>query len=46
MSMKLPTHGFKWMNDKELTIWEKYPCILEVDLDILKSYMIYITIIH
>ena len=33
MSMKLPTHGFKWMNDKELTIWEKYPCILEVDLE-------------
>ena len=33
MSMKLPTHGFKWMNDKELNIWEKYPCILEVDLE-------------
>ena len=33
MSMKLPTHGFKWMNDKELSIWEKYPCILEVDLE-------------
>ena len=33
MSMKLPTHGFKWMNDKELTAWRKYPCILEVDLE-------------
>ena len=33
MSMKLPTHGFKWMNDKELTAWRKIPCILEVDLE-------------
>ena len=33
MSMKLPTHGFKWMNDKELSVWEKIPCILEVDLE-------------
>ena len=33
MSMKLPTHGFKWMNDKELTTWKKYPCIVEVDLE-------------
>ena len=32
MSMKLPTHGFEWMNDIELRTWEKYPCILEVDL--------------
>ena len=32
MSMKLPTHGFKWMNKYELNDWEKYPCILEVDL--------------
>ena len=31
MSMKLPTHGFKWMNKYELNLWEKYPCILEVD---------------
>ena len=23
MSMKLPTSGFKWMNDKELNLWEK-----------------------
>ena len=37
MSMKLPTHGFKWMNDKELTTWRKYPCILEVDLEYLKE---------
>ena len=33
MSMKLPTHGFKWMNDKELCVWRKIPCILEVDLE-------------
>ena len=33
MSMKLPTHGFKWMNKYELNLWEKYPCILEVDLE-------------
>ena len=33
MSMKLPTHGFKWMNDRELTTWRKFPCILEVDLE-------------
>ena len=24
MSMKLPTSGFRWMNDKELSVWEKY----------------------
>ena len=33
MSMKLPTHGFKWMSNKKLTVWSKYPCILEVDLE-------------
>ena len=41
MSMKLPTHGFKWLTSGEmeklydnqiLQIWEKNPCILEVDL--------------
>ena len=41
MSMKLPTHGFKWLTSGEmeklydnqvLQIWEKTPCILEVDL--------------
>ena len=32
MSMKLPTHGFKWMNKRELNVWEKVPSILEVDL--------------
>ena len=46
MSMKLPTHGFKWMNDKELTIWENTLVFLKLILNILKSYMIYITIIH
>ena len=33
MSKSLPTHGFKWMKDNELNIWEKTPCILEVDLE-------------
>ena len=33
MSMKLPTRGFKWMNDKELLVCRKTPCILEVDLE-------------
>ena len=33
MSMKLPTHGFKWMTEKELPCWGRYPCILEVDLE-------------
>ena len=41
MSMKLPTHGFKWLTGGEienlyenqvLQIWNKTPCILEVDL--------------
>ena len=42
MSMKLPTHGFNWLTDKEMEnfynnqvvqVWEKTPCILEVDLE-------------
>ena len=42
MSMKLPTHGFKWLtsgemeklyNNRVIQIWEKTPCILEVDLE-------------
>ena len=42
MSMKLPTHGFKWLtsgemeklfNNQVVQIWEKNPCILEVDLE-------------
>ena len=33
MSKALPTHGFKWMNENELSVWEKTPCILEVDLE-------------
>ena len=41
MSEKLPTHGFKMLTDKEIKnlynnqvvqVWEKTPCILEVDL--------------
>ena len=41
MSMKLPTHGFKWLtggemeklfNNRVIQVWEKTPCILEVDL--------------
>ena len=37
MSKSLPTHGFKWINDRELKTWEKHPCILEVDLEYPKS---------
>ena len=42
MSEKLPTHGFKWLLDREIEklfnnrviqVWEKIPCILEVDLE-------------
>ena len=41
MSEMLPTGGFKWLTDKEINnlynnqivqVWEKTPCILEVDL--------------
>ena len=32
MSMKLPTHGFKWMNKRELDVWEKVPSILLTNL--------------
>ena len=41
MSMKLPTHGFKWLtggemeklfNNRVIQVWEKTPCILKVDL--------------
>ena len=42
MCMKMPTHCFKWLtsgemenlyNNQVLQIWEKTPCILEVDID-------------
>ena len=42
MSEKLPTHGFKWLTGREMEnlfnnqivqVWEKIPCILEVDLE-------------
>ena len=42
MSKKLPTHGFKWstsgemeklFNNQVVQVWEKTPCILEVDLE-------------
>ena len=42
MSKKLPTHGFKWLtigemenlfNNQVKQVWEKTPCILEVDLE-------------
>ncbi|XP_022799901.1 uncharacterized protein LOC111337802 [Stylophora pistillata] len=32
MSKKLPTGGFEWMDEKDFNEWEKYSCILEVDL--------------
>ena len=33
MSKQLPTSGFEWMTDDELTDWKHLSCILEVDLD-------------
>ena len=33
MTKALPTHGFEWMSDQELTDWRNHPCILEVDLE-------------
>ena len=33
MSKPLPTHGFKWMCQSKLDNWERYSCILEVDLE-------------
>ena len=42
MSQKLPIHSFKWLSNKEIEnlynnrivqVWEKTPCILEVDLE-------------
>ena len=42
MTQKLPVHSFKWMTNKEIEnifnnrivqVWEKTPCILEVDLE-------------
>ena len=37
MSKPLPTHGFKWMELSELETWKNHSCILEVDLEYLKS---------
>ena len=46
MSEKLPTHGFKWLssgemeklfNNRVVQVWEKIPCILEVDLEYPKN---------
>ena len=42
MTEKLPTHGFKWLtsgemenlfNNQIVQVWERIPCILEVDLE-------------
>lgn len=33
MSKPLPTGGFEWMTENELMMWEKFNCILEVDLE-------------
>ncbi|XP_022796464.1 uncharacterized protein LOC111334919 [Stylophora pistillata] len=32
MSKNLPTHGFKWVNEKFFRKWKKFSCVLEVDL--------------
>ena len=56
MSMKLTTHGFKWLtggemeklfNNRVVQVWEKTPCILEVDLEFFQNRCtINIMIIH
>ena len=33
MSRPLPTHGFKWMKEKDHAYWKNMPCILEVNLE-------------
>jgi hypothetical protein len=33
MSKPLPTHGFEWMSEEEISNWKNIPCILEVDLE-------------
>ena len=32
MSKNVPTHGFEWMNENELTECKNFSCIVEVDL--------------
>jgi len=46
MMQKLPTHAFKWMNDKELEKWRELPCILEVDLKYSKIFTLFTIITH
>ena len=51
MSKFLPTSGFRWIDRKEFDL-NKYTrnsskgCVLEVDLEYLKSYENYTMIIH
>jgi hypothetical protein len=33
MSKALPTHGFEWMTESELSSWKTTSCILEVDIE-------------
>ena len=37
MSKSLPTHGFKWVDEKDFDGWKNFPCILEVDLGVKKE---------
>ena len=37
MSMPLPTHNFKWMEESVLKNWKDHSCILEVDLEYPRS---------
>lgn len=37
MSKSLPTHGFKWVDEKDFDEWKNFPCILEVDLNVKKE---------
>ena len=50
MSQPLATHGFEWMSEEELKNWRNNAsssgCILEIDLEYRKKFMIYTMIIH
>ncbi|CAH3143220.1 unnamed protein product [Pocillopora meandrina] len=37
MSKSLPTHGFRWVDEKDFDEWKNFPCILEVDLEGVKK---------
>ncbi len=46
MSKPLPTGGFKWMEEKELSNWRDIPCTVEWILCIRKNFTMLTTNIH